>query len=228
MDHPCHKCGHSIEDGKAFCSNCGAPQIRVAMAEAPATPIVGKVSGAERPVFALDPPVTSGRSPTAGFSTSTEWPRALRVCAAVALVAVVTMSLRLMTPLLAVFAAGFLVVILYRYRNPFWNAGARSGAQLGALTALFTSGVVAILSAIAVAVLQAGGPIRQQALDALQEYIARSHDPQMQANLDWFKNADGLAAKVIVGLIGFLLVSVAASSIAGALAGVFLGRRNRP
>jgi hypothetical protein len=25
MDHPCHKCGHTIEDGKAFCSQCGSP-----------------------------------------------------------------------------------------------------------------------------------------------------------------------------------------------------------
>ncbi len=33
MDHPCHKCGQSAEDGVPFCSHCGAPQIRVAMAE---------------------------------------------------------------------------------------------------------------------------------------------------------------------------------------------------
>ena len=43
MDHPCYKCGHSVEDGKPFCLECGAPQIRVAMPE-PAAPVAGNVS----------------------------------------------------------------------------------------------------------------------------------------------------------------------------------------
>ena len=50
MDHPCYKCGHSIEDGKPFCSQCGAPQIRVAMPE-PSLELVPAGDGA---VPALD------------------------------------------------------------------------------------------------------------------------------------------------------------------------------
>jgi hypothetical protein len=137
------------------------------------------------------------------------------------------MSFRLLVPLLAVLGAGCLTVILYRSRNPIWKANARTGAQLGAVTALFSSGVVAIFSAIAFAALQAGGQLRQQALEALQQVAARSNDPQMQATLDLLKQPEGLAAKLILALAGFVLVSVAAGSIAGALTGAFMGRRAR-
>jgi len=37
-----------------------------------------------------------------------------------------------------------------------------------------------------------------------------------------------LAAKLVVGMVGFLLISLAAGSVAGALTGAFLGRRQRP
>jgi hypothetical protein len=33
---------------------------------------------------------------------------------------------------------------------------------------------------------------------------------------------------LILSMVGFLLISVAAGSIAGALTGAFLGRKNRP
>ena len=227
MDHPCYKCGHSIEDGKAFCPQCGAPQIRVAIAEPSALPDAANISSSNRPIFPLDAPEGTPLS-ISTLSAGIVWPRALRVCAVAALISVVMMSLRLMVPVLAVLGAGFLAVIFYRYRNPAWKANARTGAQLGVITALFSSGVLGILSAIAFAVLQTGGPVRQQALEALQQVATRSNDPQMQATLDLLKNPDGLAPKLIIAMIGFLVISVAAGGIAGALTGVFLGRRKRP
>jgi hypothetical protein len=228
MDHPCHKCGHSIEDGKAFCSQCGAPQIRVAVPE-PAVPSdVANVSSNDVTAFSMDPPSIPGALGIPALFTGIQWSRALRVCSVAALISVVLMSLRLMFPLLAVLGAGCLAVILYRYRNPTWRADARSGAQLGAVTALFSSGVIAVLSAIAFAILQAGGEVRQQALDALQQAASRSNDPQMQATLDLLKKPEGLAPKLILAMVGFFVISVVAGSIAGALTGAFLRRRNRP
>jgi hypothetical protein len=162
------------------------------------------------------------------LSTGIEWPRALRACAVAALISIVVMSLRLVFPLVAALGAGFLAVIFYRRRNPARRVDARSGAQLGAITGLLSSGVFAILSAIAFAVLQAGGQVRQQALEALQQVASRSNDQQMQAALDLLKNPEGLAPKLILGMIGFFLISVAAGSVAGALTGAVLGRRNRP
>jgi hypothetical protein len=227
MDHPCYKCGHSIEDGKPFCPQCGSPQIRVTMPEPAAQSVEGNVSSIEASPFSLGSTAVANALNVPTSSTGIRWPRALRVCAVAALISVVVMSLRLLVPLLAVFGAGCLTVILYRSRNPIWKANARTGAQLGAVTALFSSGVVAIFSAIVFAALQAGGQFRQQLLDSLQQAVARSNDPQMQAGLDFLKQPEGLAAKLILAMAGFVLVSVAAGSIAGALTGAFMGRRKR-
>ena len=217
-----------MEDGKAFCSQCGAPQIRVAVAEVPSASVATNVSSNSLTPFSLDPPSVPSSLSVSTLATGIQWGRAVRVCAVAALISLVVMSLRLMVPLLAVLSAGCLAVILYRYRNPAWQASARSGAQLGAVTAILSSAVIAIFSAFAFAVLQAGGQGRQQVLDALQQMASRSSDPQVQAALDLLKNPDGLGTKLILAMVGFLLISVAAGSIAGALTGAFIGRRGRP
>jgi|SRR5271165_3152198 len=229
MDHPCYKCGQNTEDGKPFCPQCGAPQIRVATPEPEAMPAAGNVASdvsvevlANDPLI-LPPPLSVG--PIAG---GIEWRRALRACAIAALVSIILMTLRLMVPPLAMLAAGCLAVILYQRRDPTRRVDARCGAQLGVVTALFSSAVLAIFSAIIFAVLQSGGGIRQQVLDALQQVAARSNDPQMQATLDLLKKPEGLAAKLILAMVGFLLISIAAGSLAGALTGAFFSRRSRP
>jgi hypothetical protein len=225
MDHLCYKCGNSIEEGKPFCLQCGAPQIRVAMPE-PA-PVAGNVPLNDPPVFSLDPPIVSAPLSVPALSAGINWPRALRACAIAASISIAGMFLRLMVPPLATLGAGCLAVILYQRRNPMLGVDARSGAQLGAVTGLLCSAVFAILSAIVFAVLQAGGQIRQQLLEGLQQVASHSNDPQMQAVLDLLNKPEGLAAKLMVGMAGFLLISVAAGSIGGALTGVFFGRRKR-
>jgi len=228
MDHPCHKCGHSIEDGKPFCSQCGAPQIRVALVEPPTLPVAEAILAADSPVFSLDPATVPVPLSARVLSTGIEWSRALRACAIAALISIVVMSLRLTVPPLATLGAGCLAVILYYRRNPTWRVNARSGAQIGAATGLLSSAVFAVFLAILLAMLQAGGQVRQQMIDALQQVASRSHDPQVQATLDLLKTSEGLAEKLILSMVGFLLISVAAGSIAGALTGAFLGRKNRP
>ena len=227
MDHPFHKCGHSTEDGKPFCLQCGAPQIRVAVPEPMLPAVAGNVSSSDLPVFSLDPPTVPGSVNVPGLSTAIAWSPALRACAVAALISIVVMSLRVIVPLLAVLGAGFLAVILYYRRNPARRVNARTGAQLGAVTGLLSSGVSAVFFAIFMAVLQAGGQVRQEVIERLQQLASRSNDPQVQATLDLLKTPEGLA-KLVLGVIGFFLISIAAGSIAGALTGAFLARRNRP
>jgi len=222
MDHPCHKCGQSVEDGVPFCSHCGAPQIRVTVAE-PVPLVSGNVTSSE-----LHESVVASHLRSPALLVEIDWPRALRACSIAALISILVMSLRLVVPLLAVLGTGFLAVTFYRYRNPTWKVTARSGAQLGAVAGLLCSGIIAIFSAIAFAVLRSGGQVRQQVLEALQQVASRSNDPQVQATLDLLKNPEGLAGKLVLATVGFLLLSVAAGSLAGALTGAFLGRRNRP
>jgi hypothetical protein len=244
MEHPCYKCGHSIEDGRPFCLQCGAPQIRVAMPEAAALPAaenaslsvpvntvpvnnvpvnkvrVNSVPANDAPI--LPPPLDA---PT--VSSGIEWPRALRACAIAAAISILVMTLRLMVPPLAMLAAGCLAVIFYQRRNPLRRVDARSGAQLGAATGLLSAVVVSVFFAIFLLVLQSGGQARQEMMEALQQIVSRSHDSQAQAFLDLLNQPEGLAEKLIIGMAGVFLVSIAAGSLAGALTGAFFSRRKR-
>lgn len=228
MDHPCHKCGNTVEDGKPFCSQCGAPQIRVALPEPAALSAAGTAASNDLTVFPLDPPVVQGSLSVPLPSAGIQWPRAFRTCAVAALIGFLVTGLRLMVPPLAILGAGVLAVILYRRRNPNWRVDAGSGAQLGAISGLLFSAISAVFAALALALLQAGGPVRQGMLDAFQQLATRSNDPQVQAALELLKRPEGLAGKMMDGLAVLIVFSVAAGCVAGALTGVFLSRKSRP
>ncbi len=231
MENPCYKCGQSIEEGKPFCPQCGAPQIRVAMPEPAVSPAAGNVSSEvsvnDPSVLSLNPPIVSPPMSGTALPGGIEWPRALRACAIAAFISALVMAFGLMVPLLAGLGAGFLAVTLYHRRSAVGNVNARSGAQIGALSGLLFFGIAVILEALAAALFHTGGQIRQKMLEALQQAAARSADPQVQAVFDRMKTPEGFAAMLILFLVVLLLFSIAASSLAGALTGAVLGRRNR-
>jgi hypothetical protein len=228
MDHPCYKCGNSVEDGKPFCLQCGAPQIRVAMPEPAVSTATGSVSSADLPIFASESALAPGTLSASGLSTGIVWPIAIRACAVAALIAALVMAFGLMVPLLAVLGAGFLAVNLYHRRNRAWMVNGRSGAQLGAVCGVLFFGIAAVLETLAVAIFHTGGELRQKMLEALQQAASRSSDPQVQAAFDRLKTPEGVALMLVFSLVVLFLVSIAAGSLAGALTGAFLGRRNRP
>ena len=227
MDHPCYKCGHSVEDGRPFCSQCGAPQIRVAMPEGVTPAAAGTVLSSPLPIFSSDSSsVPVPRAPS--LSTEVGWPTAMRACAIAALIAALVMTLGLVIPLVAVLGAGSLAVTLYRQRNPAWTVNARSGAKVGAVCGVLFFGTAAVFETVAVRLLHTGSQVRQKMLDALQQAASRSNDPQVQAAFDQLKTPEGIALMLVFGMVFLFLVSIAAGSLAGALTGSFLGRRNRP
>lgn len=223
MEHPCHKCGHIVEDGRPFCGQCGAPQIRVLLPE-PAMPLATSTSSAT--------PVFSSRSPEAldpaVLSPVIVWPVAIRACAIAALIAALFMAFGLMVPLLAVFGAGFLAVTLYHRKNPAWLVNARSGAKLGAVCGILFFAFATVIETVAVAVQHTGGEVRQKMLDALHQAASRSNDPQVQAAFDKLQTPEGIALMLVLGMIFLFLLSIAAGSLSGALTGAFFGRKKRP
>jgi len=226
MDHPCYKCGYSIADGKPFCSQCGAPQIRVAVPEQAAALEARDISARDLPALSMETASTTEGRRTLALRSGIAWSAGIRASAFAALISIAVMSFRLVAPLLALLCSGILAVTFYNRRNPGPRVNARTGAQLGAVTGLICSGISGIFFAIFMAVLRAGGEIRQELMDRLQQFASRSNDPQVQATFDLLKTPEGLA-KVILAMIGFFLISIAAATIAGALTGAFLGRRNR-
>jgi hypothetical protein len=222
MEHSCHKCGQAVEDGVAFCSHCGAPQIRVAVAQPPEA-----VVSANEAVLSADHAGAPGTEVLVPGSYAVLWHHALPACAIAALVAALLMCLGLMVPILAMLGAGFLAVVLYRWRTLGGFIKAWTGGQIGAVSGLFSFGMAAIIEAVAVAVFRSGGEIRNKMLDAIQQAASRTNDPQAHQVFDYFKSPAGMAVMMVFVLIFALLSFIVVGGIGGALGGVFFGRRDR-
>lgn len=221
MEQPCYKCRQPVEEGIAFCAHCGAPQIRVVLPE-PA-PLAVAADGAT--AIGVAPLPASDTTPV--LAVPMMWSRAIGPCAMAALLASAAMVLKLMVPLIAALAAGFLAVAFYRRRNPEVPVNAGSGARLGALCGLLCFGMTSVFEALAVAILNKGDEIRRTMLDAIQQTAARYPGPQFQPALDFMRSPGGLVFMMVFALIFGFLVFLLLGTAGGALGGVMLGRRNR-
>jgi hypothetical protein len=223
MDHPCHKCGNSVEDGKAFCSQCGAPQIRVSVPEV-APESVAADSGS---VVALDREVGPISSGIPLGSLPVGWAHAVQPCAfAVALA--VGLTVLGLNPFVAALGSGFLAVAFSRRRSPGTSIRSGTGAKLGAFSGLLFFGVSTILETLALAVLHKGAEVRSAMLDKVQQAAARYPSSEVQPFLDFVKSPDGFAIMMVASVIFGLVAFVVLGSCGGALGAALLGRRDRP
>jgi hypothetical protein len=220
MDHQCYKCGQNIEDGKPFCPQCGAPQIRVAISEAAVEPahggdITAPALGRELSLEASGVPATS----------LARWYQA-QPAALAAGVALLLMLLRL-NPFVAALGTGFLAVVFARGRSA---GGIRTmaGARLGALSGLLFFGMLTFLETLAVAVLHKGAEVRSEMIDQIQQMAARYPGPDVQSALDFAKSPSGLAFLLGASLIFGFVAFIALGAIGGALGASFLGKRDPP
>ena len=221
MDHPCHQCGQSVEDGKPFCLHCGAPQIRVNVPE----PLVPAPEGLGTGPSA-DGATNLGYSTMPAHSLPASLPLAVRPTALAAGVAVFLMFLGL-NPFVAALGAGFLAVALSRRLGAETAMLAAAGFKLGALSGLFLFAVSTILETLVVVFLHKGAEVRSQIMEKVQQAAARYPGPEVQPFLDFAKSPGGftflLAASLIFGLVTF----VALGGLGGAIGAALLGRRDR-
>lgn len=220
MDNPCYKCGHVVEEGKVFCPQCGAPQIRVILPEAPQPALAGEGAAlqghAERVhVLAGD----SASSLPAGFHD-------VKFCALAAGIAI-ALTLVGLNPFVAALAAGWLAVTFTR-RTLGSALKPATGARLGAITGLLIFGVSTVFETLAVVLLHKGAELRSQMLDKVHQVAQRYPGPEVQPFIDFVKTPEGFAfvmvGSVIFGLVAFIVLG----AIGGWMGAWFLGRSQRP
>ena len=216
MEHSCHRCGATVDDGVAFCPHCNAPQIRVA--------------GAETIAQAATMPEIASGSPTSYASplTTIQWSQALPAAAWAGLVAAIVMAIPLGAFGLGMLGAGAVSVVLYRRRNPAAQITPAMGARLGAASGALGFGIFAIISSVKMLLFGSGGQEREQMLAYIQQSTARNSDPQVQQMLEYLKTPQGLALMMGLSLIVILVAFLAFSSAGGALAAALLRRKERP
>lgn len=201
-----------MQDGIAFCAQCGAPQIRVALAE----PEAGQsVSGGALPQ-AIASRGGAGVDRT-GPSQVIHWAHGLPSAALAGMIAGFGMMF------IGVFGglvAGFVSVLLYRRRTRGGLLFARAGARLGALSGLLGFTIFALVTVPT-------GLFRTMMLEAVRKVTSQRSDPQLQALTErWqemLKTPEGLLA-FLLGLLAFLVL---ASAVGGALGSAFLSRGGR-
>lgn len=219
MDQPCYKCGHAVEEGVRFCQNCGAPQIRVVIAQ----PVVA-ATGAEAYTEVIPP---SGSAPASlpVLALPMRWSQALKPCILASFIATVLMFLGLY-PIVATFCAGFLAVAFYRQRLAGMPIATRTGLRLGAFSGLLSFGTISLLMAIASTLPEFRAKFHAAVFSNLEKWAA-SHpaDTQFQATVDQFKTPEGFAAMLIVGGVLLLVFSLAVGGLGGVLGAKLLGRK---
>jgi hypothetical protein len=123
VEHSCYQCGLAVDEGIAFCPQCNAPQIRVAVGDAVVSPTID--SGSE-----VKP---TGSHPNTSQITVLQWSYALPAAALAGLIAAVMMLIPVGAFGLGMLASGALAVMFYRRRNPVANVTPGTCARKGAL-----------------------------------------------------------------------------------------------
>ncbi len=215
MEHPCYKCGASVEDGTPFCARCNAPQIRVAGA----TPLA---TAGTAPEAAIEQ-YTSHAPPQ---TIALEWSHILP-STGIALLAAIGIIVISKSTGLGMFAGGFLSVVLYRRRRFAGQLTVGMGARLGALTGVLGFGVVAITLALWTA-FRSGKEIHDAFLTYMRQNAGQASDPRVQQVLELFKTPEGFTFIMIFSLILTLVAFLIFSSLGGALGAFLLYRKGRP
>jgi hypothetical protein len=215
VEYPCHQCGAAVEQGTAFCPQCRAPQIRVAVPEA------ASLSGTTSDPAVSSLPAYFG-SP---LTTRIEWSQALPATALAGLIAAVLM----MTPLagfgLGMLIGGSLSVVFYRRRIPVAQVTPGMGARLGMVSGILGGGIFAALLSIGTMLLHAWDSIRAKLIEVVEQTAARNPDPQAQQAMEFFKSPEGIVLLLTTALIGTLIAFVIFSGLGGVLGAALLRRR---
>ena len=234
MDHPCHRCRASVEDGVAFCPHCGAPQIRVSVAAEPTlapehslTTPDGLQPRAQPASVAPAPPGTIDWSQGIRASARAGLLLALAIFFAPLIAAGGGLVLRLgqagiglLVLLLSwccMVVAGALTVWFYRRRRPLTTVSPGMGARLGVVSGLLGFLFYSVPQALRLAFFRLGGSVREVMQKAMEQSAGQNPDPKAQELMHNLMSPSALAAFLTVLVVLFLLTFLVCSSLGGAM-----------
>ena len=200
-----------MEQGTAFCPQCNAPQIRVAVAET--IPPFGTISESSIPPL----PAYFGSS----LATRIEWSQAWRATALAGLIAAVLMITPFAGLGLGMLIGGSLSVVFYRRRVPAARVTPGMGARLGMVTGVVGSGILAIVLAVRTLLSHGWDSVREDLIAGVEQAAARNPGPQAHQVVEFLKSPQGVVLLLIMALIT-LVIFVVFSGLGGALGAALL------
>jgi uncharacterized protein involved in cysteine biosynthesis len=128
---------------------------------------------------------------------------------------------------LGMLAAGYLSARLYQRRSAAAILTPGMGVRLGAVAGILGFVFFTIFTAVEVLVFHTGGELHDALIQAVQQSISRTSDPQAQQALEYLKSPPGLALVMTMGLALMFVVFVLFSSVGGVIGAALLRRRPR-
>ncbi len=204
-----------MEQGTAFCPQCNAPQIRVAVAET--VPALGTISDSAIPAL----PAYFGSS----LAPRIDWSQARPATALAALIGAVLMITPFAGLGLGMLIGGSLSVVFYRRRVPTVRLTPGMGARLGMVTGVLGSGILAVVLAVRTLLTHGWESVRADLITGVEQAAARNPDPQTHQVVEFLKSPQGIVLLLIMALITTVIFFVIFSGLGGALGAALLRRR---
>ncbi len=204
-----------MEQGTAFCPQCNAPQIRVAVAET--GPPSGTISESSIPPL---PPYFG-----ASLAPRIDWSQARPAVTLAALIGAVLMITPFAGLGLGMLIGGSLSVVFYRRRVPAVRLTPGMGARLGMVTGVMGSGILAIVLAVRTLLSHGWESVRADLISGVEQAAARNPDPQTHQVVKFLESPQGIVLLLVMALITTMIFFVIFSGLGGALGAALLRRR---
>jgi hypothetical protein len=222
MEQACYKCGQLVEEGRPFCPHCMAPQIRVLVAE----PVMAPPSLAE-PIAASQVSTRPASETVPVLAAPTGWSEAVKPAASAAVLGTILMVLGLY-PIVAMLIMGFLGALFFWQGRPGCAMKPKIGIRLGALSGLFSSGFITLVTALGTLIPEIRNKFHEQTVEYIRSAAtSQPNNPQLRVLLEHLKTPDGFFLVMVAFGVAYVTLAIVLSSLGGALAAAILGRRKR-
>jgi hypothetical protein len=212
-----------IEEGAAFCQECGAPQIRVlSMEPEPVSPATRE--GIQRPEDSVALP---GAKATVPSRTSVNWSQAVRAAGLAGVLLGISWVIPPAMYLFWMLACGAFGVALYHRQNPQTELTRGVGARIGAVAGVIAFAIFAVMTSLQLLLTRGSGTMRTLLLQAIEKSQGFNPDPRAQELLQKMTTPEGLAVMVTFAMVLLFFVFLGFSAIGGALGSSFFRRSDR-
>jgi hypothetical protein len=220
VEHACYKCGALVQEGRAFCPNCNAPQIRVASPENVTPSFEPGTPGEMQPPAQ---PVTLGSSTLS--PTAIDWSAG----GPAVLIAGLLSGFCFFLPLNIawVVGGGALAVWIYHRRRPtYMQVSSGTGAKLGAVTGVIGYALFAVVAVLGF--IFASDKIWSELITQMKARAGANPDANLRQMFELLNTAEGKAFVATFVMIFAFALFVGLSTLGGTIGAALIRRNQRP